>query len=114
MSPRFFSCRRGATPENDVGYSCHSRSDGGKVCCLFPRCSLHRTAGNGCLKAVHRNRARLLGARAHSCDKLCDSDAEAVVKHKHFTAGDQPLIDVHVDRIAGQFVKRHNRPFAEF
>ena len=39
--------------------------------------------------------------------------AKIVVEHQHFAAGNQAAIDEDVDRIARQFVERHNRPFVQ-
>ena len=46
-------------------------------------------------------------------DQLGDADAEVVVQHEHFAAGDQPAVDVDVDRVAGQLVERDDGALLE-
>jgi len=39
------------------------------------------------------------------------ADAKVIVEHQHFATGDEPAIDVNVDRIPGELVERYDRPF---
>ena len=47
-------------------------------------------------------------------DNLVDADAEVVVEDQDFAAGDELVVDVDVDRIAGQFVELDDGAFGQF
>ncbi len=42
-----------------------------------------------------------------------NSNAEIVVEHEHFAAGNQPAVHEYVDGIACQFIEGDHRPFAK-
>ena len=94
--------------------SCDSCPLGGRSSswwCRRPACT-SRAGGTPVPRIVRSPRSsRLFTRRAGAGDQLGHADAEVVVEHEHFAAGDQPAVDEDVDRVARQFVQRHDGAF---